>query len=92
MSELDSECDGSGSKVYGGYTAKNAAHLTYKAVRYSRRALAIDKTSRFAFPCEKIDAKENNQETLVTFAVFNMFYWMYYLMEDLDVQINHFSH
>ncbi|CAJ0580995.1 unnamed protein product, partial [Mesorhabditis spiculigera] len=46
---------------------RNAAHLIYKSMKYSRKALAVDQISRFAFPA--------------VFVFFNIIYWMYYLKD-----------
>ncbi|GMR40228.1 hypothetical protein PMAYCL1PPCAC_10423, partial [Pristionchus mayeri] len=43
----------------------NTAHFMYEAIRYSRRALAVDQMSRIIFP--------------LTFSIFNAVYWLYYL-------------
>lgn len=51
---MTSDCDTRNDSYIGCYMNKSAAHLMYKAVTYSRKALWIDKTSRYAFPCECI--------------------------------------
>ncbi|KAK6040663.1 Neurotransmitter-gated ion-channel transmembrane region [Cooperia oncophora] len=66
-SEYDSEYD-EGPMSLKRQFGKNSTSLMYKALRYSRRALAIDKAARFAFPS--------------VFLLFNVVYWMYYLKED----------
>ncbi|GMR40227.1 hypothetical protein PMAYCL1PPCAC_10422, partial [Pristionchus mayeri] len=43
----------------------NPAHFMYEAIRYSRRALAVDQMSRIIFP--------------LTFSIFNAVYWLFYL-------------
>uniref|UniRef100_A0A1I7WZL7 Neur_chan_memb domain-containing protein n=1 Tax=Heterorhabditis bacteriophora TaxID=37862 RepID=A0A1I7WZL7_HETBA len=50
VADYDSEYEEGPSKYYG-HLNKNSAHLMYKALRYSRKALSIDKAARFAFPC-----------------------------------------
>ncbi|PIC40924.1 hypothetical protein B9Z55_008517 [Caenorhabditis nigoni] len=64
--DYDSDYEEGPTKYYGNLN-KNSAHLMYKALKFSRKALSIDKAARFAFPC--------------VFAIFNVFYWMYYLRE-----------
>ncbi|KAK6745660.1 hypothetical protein RB195_012027 [Necator americanus] len=68
-SDYDSEYEEGPAKYYP-HINKNSAHLMYKALRYSRRALAIDKAARFAFPS--------------VFMLFNVIYWMYYMREPED--------
>ncbi|CAI2349710.1 unnamed protein product [Caenorhabditis sp. 36 PRJEB53466] len=64
--DYDSDYEEGPTKYYGNLN-KNSAHLMYKALKFSRKALSIDKAARFAFPC--------------VFAIYNVFYWMYYLRE-----------
>ncbi|CAH2176079.1 Ligand-Gated ion Channel [Caenorhabditis elegans] len=64
--DYDSDYEEGPTKYYGNLN-KNSAHLMYKALKFSRKALSIDKAARFAFPC--------------VFAIFNVFYWLYYLRE-----------
>ncbi|PIO54207.1 hypothetical protein TELCIR_24435, partial [Teladorsagia circumcincta] len=47
--EYDSEYDEGPLSIKQNF-GKNSTSLMYKALRYSRKALAIDKASRFAFP------------------------------------------
>ncbi|KAK6029331.1 Neurotransmitter-gated ion-channel transmembrane region, partial [Ostertagia ostertagi] len=47
--EYDSEYDEGPLSIKQNF-GKNSTSLMYKALRYSRRALAIDKAARFAFP------------------------------------------
>ena len=52
-SNLTSECDGYEGRYFGVHTTKSGTQiLMFKAVNYSRKALFIDKTSRYAFPCK----------------------------------------
>ncbi|CAI4228927.1 unnamed protein product [Auanema sp. JU1783] len=64
--DYDSEYEEGPTKYYP-HISKSSAHLMFKALQYSRRALAIDKAARFAFPS--------------IFSLFNVLYWMYYLRE-----------
>ncbi|GMS88299.1 hypothetical protein PENTCL1PPCAC_10474, partial [Pristionchus entomophagus] len=79
IGEFDSDYDeglrNNGNVYYGklknpkngenGTPKLNPAHFMYEAIRYSRKALAVDQMSRIAFP--------------LTFSIFNAFYWLYYL-------------
>uniref|UniRef100_A0A7I5E9P6 Gamma-aminobutyric acid receptor subunit beta-like n=1 Tax=Haemonchus contortus TaxID=6289 RepID=A0A7I5E9P6_HAECO len=65
--DYDSEYDESPLSMKN-HMGKSSTSLMYKALRYSRRALAIDKAARFAFPS--------------VFLLFNVVYWMYYMKED----------
>ncbi|CAB3401933.1 unnamed protein product [Caenorhabditis bovis] len=66
IADYDSDYDEGPTKYYG-HLNKNSAHLMFKSLQFSRKALSIDKAARFLFP--------------FVFTLFNVFYWTYYLRE-----------
>ncbi|KJH50982.1 Neurotransmitter-gated ion-channel transmembrane region [Dictyocaulus viviparus] len=74
-SEFDSDCEGSPLSInHCDNIDKKSASFLCKSLQYSRRALTIDKASRFVFPS--------------VFTLFNIVYWVYYIHER-GADINH---